>query len=164
MTRNLRFSLALALAAALSASPVVAQKGNGNGNGNGKKHEQVHRSERRDRDDDRYERRDRDDRREVRRNGRDVPPGWCKGKGNPHNTPENCGYRSDRRYDDRRYEDRRSISDIILGRRSTSSTQRRTTTSSDRLRACRADVAERRMSRAETLRALAECNRRYGTR
>ena len=34
-----------------------------------------------------------------------VPPGWCKGKGNPHNTPENCGYygmRGDGRwYDDR---------------------------------------------------------------
>jgi hypothetical protein len=21
-----------------------------------------------------------------------VPPGWCQGVGNPHNTPENCGY------------------------------------------------------------------------
>ena len=34
-----------------------------------------------------------------------VPPGWCKGRGNPHNTVENCGYnaRNDRdvRYDDR---------------------------------------------------------------
>jgi hypothetical protein len=25
---------------------------------------------------------------------RGVPPGWCIGRGNPHNTPENCGYRS----------------------------------------------------------------------
>jgi hypothetical protein len=32
---------------------------------------------------------------------RNVPPGWCRGRGNPHNTPENCGYSgSDRRYDD----------------------------------------------------------------
>jgi hypothetical protein len=33
-----------------------------------------------------------------------VPPGWCRGVGNPHNTPENCGYNSrDPRYpvDDR---------------------------------------------------------------
>ena len=40
------------------------------------------------RDDDRYEQR-----------RRDVPRGWCQGRGNPHNTPENCGYGSDRRYD-----------------------------------------------------------------
>jgi hypothetical protein len=33
------------------------------------------------------------------RRRRDVPPGWCQGRGNPHNTPENCGYSSDRRYD-----------------------------------------------------------------
>src|SRR5690606_33426583 len=41
-----------------------------------------------------------------------VPPGWCQGVGNPHNTPENCGYnsRTNRdRYpyeDDRRYDNR----------------------------------------------------------
>lgn len=36
-----------------------------------------------------------------------VPPGWCQGVGNPHNTRENCGYdrRDDRRYD--RRDDRR---------------------------------------------------------
>lgn len=36
----------------------------------------------------------RDDRREraARRDGRRVPPGWCLGRGNPHSTPENCGY------------------------------------------------------------------------
>lgn len=27
---------------------------------------------------------------------RDVPPGWCRGVGNPHNTRENCGYRGRR--------------------------------------------------------------------
>lgn len=74
-----------------------------------------------DRNDDRYENRNgdrRDDRYEDRRRDatwediifgrdaryedgrrRDVPRGWCQGRGNPHNTPENCGYSSDRRYD-----------------------------------------------------------------
>lgn len=27
---------------------------------------------------------------------RDVPPGWCRGVGNPHNTWENCGGRGRR--------------------------------------------------------------------
>jgi hypothetical protein len=36
-----------------------------------------------------------------------VPPGWCQGQGNPHNTVENCGYRNDGRYDNGRYEDGR---------------------------------------------------------
>lgn len=63
---------------------------------------------RRDRDDDRYERDRRDDR-DRRYDGRrkGVPRGWCIGRGNPHNTPENCGYDRDRRdrrdRDDRRY-------------------------------------------------------------
>lgn len=26
-----------------------------------------------------------------------VPPGWCRGVGNPHRTVENCGYRADSR-------------------------------------------------------------------
>jgi hypothetical protein len=30
-----------------------------------------------------------------------VPPGWCQGRGNPHNTRENCGYTADRRNDSR---------------------------------------------------------------
>ena len=44
---------------------------------------------------------------------RNVPPGWCIGRGNPHNTPENCGYSSSRRTNDRyddRYDDRTSRS------------------------------------------------------
>lgn len=76
----------------------------------------------RSRSDDRYDRRDdrRDERLQDRRGAdrrreaswediifgrdrrdqrRDVPPGWCIGRGNPHNTPENCGYSSNRRYD-----------------------------------------------------------------
>lgn len=66
-------------------------------------------------DDDRYEQRDDrryddEDRydygdRYERRDGKRVPPGWCKGRGNPHNTPENCGYNRDRRFErDGRYE------------------------------------------------------------
>jgi len=30
-----------------------------------------------------------------------VAPGWCQGRGNPHNTAANCGYRTDRIYRDR---------------------------------------------------------------
>jgi hypothetical protein len=103
--------LMLAFALALASTPAMAQgRGNGNGHGNGKaKSEQTRKAaeERRpvlqrraddDQDDDRYD----DDRYEdtygVYSNGqrRSVPPGWCKGKGNPHNTVENCGYGNDR--------------------------------------------------------------------
>ena len=128
MTNRLTLPLALVVAAALSASPALAQHGNGhghgNGGGNGRGHDTEHVRSRDDRDDDDDrvdDRRDvrRDDqrvsqeRRSVRRsssrssNGtlrRRVPPGWCIGRGNPHNTVENCGYgnnRYDRRYDPR---------------------------------------------------------------
>lgn len=120
--RTLNVSLVMALAVALGASPAAAQ-GKGKQHDKGKKHktEQVRerRDDRRDRD-DRYEREDRDERRDgrweddvrlERRGDKRVPPGWCKGKGNPHNTPENCGYdasrRGDRRHDDRYDRDRR---------------------------------------------------------
>lgn len=54
-----------------------------------------------------YENRDRDERRGKDKNKakadrrRNVPPGWCIGKGNPHNTPENCGRYNAPRRDDR---------------------------------------------------------------
>ena len=35
-----------------------------------------------------------------------VPPGWCNGRGNPHNTWENCGYRSTGRNNGRYYDNR----------------------------------------------------------
>ena len=148
-TSKLSLPVALVLAAFVTAQPALAQgngKGNGNGNGNGKgrgndrdRVEQVRRDRDRDRDDARLVRRDRDgddrwerrsdrygtweisrDRRTLRRNGRDVPRGWCQGRGNPHNTPENCGgwrYSQNRsvwdwigiggsRTDDRRWDDR----------------------------------------------------------
>lgn len=126
---KLSLPLALALAAALSAHPADAQK-RGHGNGRGHQEQRDDRRERerdRDRDDDRDDddRYDRDDdHRHERREGRDqprferrdsrrdVPRGWCQGRGNPHNTAENCRYnnrsRTWERYDSRtgRYESR----------------------------------------------------------
>jgi hypothetical protein len=120
--RTTRFNLplAIALAAALSASPALAQ---GNGNGKGKSNNDRDRVEqrdrdRRDRDDDDDRRWDRDDDRrdeprfERRSSTQRVPPGWCRGRGNPHNTAANCRYNSRNsqweRYDqrDRRWETR----------------------------------------------------------
>ena len=100
--------LAIALAAALSASPALAQ-GNGKSNGN---RDRVEQRDRRDDDDDRRDRARRDDDRRSeprfeRRtsNTRQVPPGWCRGRGNPPNTAPNCRYNRSRseweRYDDR---------------------------------------------------------------
>lgn len=105
--RSLQLSLMVALAAALAASPADAQ---GKGKGNQKERQRTEQARFRDDRDDRRRDDDRwDDVRLERRDSRQVPPGWCRGKGNPHNTRENCGYdrRDDRRYDDRRYDDRR---------------------------------------------------------
>ena len=115
--KKMTLPLALVIAAAVSAQPALAQKGgHGNGHGNGK-HEsgEVHGNRSRDRDDDhdRYDDRRRDDDHRDsrayrssndRRLQRRVPPGWCIGRGNPHNTVANCGRgsnRYDRRYDPR---------------------------------------------------------------
>jgi hypothetical protein len=106
MMKSNRLSLSafLALAAILSASPAVAQ-----GKGHDK-HDRPRQEVRRDDDDrkdrerreERLERERRDDRLErerregtrlERREGRAVPRGWCQGRGNPHNTAANCGYR-----------------------------------------------------------------------
>lgn len=87
-TTRFNLPLAFALVAALSASPAVAQK---------------NKNDDRDRDRDRYEQRD--EPRFERRSERRVPPGWCRGRGNPHNTAANCRYnnrsREWERYDDR---------------------------------------------------------------
>ena len=143
-TSKLSLPVALVLAAVVTASPALAQGNSGKGRGHGKQEQRDNRGNRdRDRDDDRFSRRDRDDddrrfsrsstfsgnrfeisrdRRTLLRNGRRVPPGWCIGRGNPHNTPENCGgwtwsqnrsiwdwigigSRDDRRWDDRRRDD-----------------------------------------------------------
>ena len=115
-SNRLSLSAVLALAAMLSVSPAIAQgKGNGNGNGHGRGHDKDDRprveSRRDDRDDDdrrrddarRAEERRRDEarrnestrfeRRDSRSGARGVPRGWCQGRGNPHNTARNCGYR-----------------------------------------------------------------------
>lgn len=109
-TSKLSLLLAPLMALALASAPAEAQ---GNGNGRGKQQERARQEarDRRDRDGDRYDQdewyRDRNGRL-VRREARRVPPGWCQGRGNPHNTPENCGYsRNGRRYDDRYDRDRR---------------------------------------------------------
>jgi len=105
-TMKFNLPLAIALAAALSASPALAQ---GKGKGNDRDRERV---ERRDRDDDRRWDDRRDEPRFERRNEQRVPPGWCRGRGNPHNTAANCRYNNSsrewERYDsrDRRWETR----------------------------------------------------------
>ncbi|MBV9774422.1 MAG: hypothetical protein JO040_10760 [Gemmatimonadetes bacterium] len=97
--RTLQLSLVMALAAVLSVDPAHAQ---GKGKGHGR---EKHRTEAVRRSDD--HRRDRDDQWDddlrLERRNRRVPPGWCQGKGNPHNTVENCGYsaQNNRRYDSR---------------------------------------------------------------
>lgn len=98
-TTRLSLSAVAALAAMLSFSPADAQ---GKGHGNGK-HDRPRQEVRRDDDDrkdrerrdDRYERERREGTRFERREGRSVPRGWCQGRGNPHNTAANCGYRGD---------------------------------------------------------------------
>jgi hypothetical protein len=107
--KKLTFPLALVVAAALSASPALAQKGgHGHGNGHGRSGEvhgnRSHDRDDDDRDDDRYRGSDRYRTSNSTRLERRVPPGWCIGRGNPHNTVANCGpgqYRYDRRYDSR---------------------------------------------------------------
>lgn len=194
MKPNLRFSVALALAAALAASPAAAQKGKGNGNGNGNGNRSHAENVRRDRDrddDDRWERRrDDDDRRYERRrrdddgyirtpDGRRIPRGWCQGRGNPHNTPANCGYsRNDRRrVDDRVIYDRRrtdgSWLETLRRRSGTTSTTRRTTSTASGYEAahdryhrttmaeCRRRINDRPLDRAYQRRIAEECNRRH---
>lgn len=116
-TTRFNLPLAIALCAALSASPALAQgKGKSNGNhGNRDRVEQRDRDRDRDRDDDDDDDRrwDRDDdrrseprfERRTSSTQRRVPPGWCRGQGNPHNTAANCRYNRSRseweRYDDR---------------------------------------------------------------
>lgn len=92
---------ALLVAVSTGTAVDAAAQGNGRGRGNDRPRAEAQ-YDRRDRDrddDDRWDDDDDDrrDRREVRRDGRRVPPGWCIGRGNPHNTRENCGYRRDGR-------------------------------------------------------------------
>lgn len=118
MTRtSLNLPVVAALAALLTASPVLAQ-GKGNGHGRGHDRDRVERRDDRgrDRDDDddrRWDRRRSDDRVFSRRSGRRVPPGWCRGVGNPHRTRANCGYHTDRIWRDREGRWRDRYGDVI---------------------------------------------------
>lgn len=103
-------ALGLMLAFALAATPADAQ-----GNGKSKKQGKASRPPVTQTDDRIYD--DRDPYGDHSQYGRignrgngagKVPEGWCRGVGNPHNTPENCGFASTGRYDDRRIDDRRS--------------------------------------------------------
>jgi hypothetical protein len=80
---------AVAFALFFSSMPALAQ-GKGQGKGNGRR-PQVERAE-----EPRLERRGPQEQNVYgapRGNGAGkVPPGWCQGVGNPHNTVENCGY------------------------------------------------------------------------
>lgn len=106
---TLNLPVVAALAALLTASPVLAQgKGNGRGHDRDRDRQRTEdvrrdRDDRweRDDDDDRWERRRADDRVFSRRANRRVPPGWCRGVGNPHRTRANCGYHTDRIWRDR---------------------------------------------------------------
>ena len=160
--RSLQLSLVMALAAALAAAPADAQ-----GKGKGKDKQRERTEQVRFRDDDRrdhdYDRWDDDDVRLERR--RQVPPGWCKGKGNPHNTPENCGYRrddrrrddryDDRRRDDRRYEDRRR--DDRYDTRSGSYQQAHQAFHRDHDRICRERASQRPFDPRWQLQVRSEC-------
>ena len=87
-TSTLRIPVLAALATVLATTPVLAQgKGHGNGNGRGNGHDRT--EDVRRRDDDHRDRR-RDDRVFSRRSERRVPPGWCRGVGNPHRTAANA--------------------------------------------------------------------------
>jgi hypothetical protein len=107
----------LAIVMAASASPAQAQTRHPEH----KRSDEVHRHDdrrpqlRRRDDHDRHHDRDRAKRHDRRDHSRwdtwsrrrNVPPGWCQGRGNPHNTVENCGYgpgRYDPRAQSGRYE------------------------------------------------------------
>lgn len=110
---TLNLSLLAVLATLLATDVADAQRNNGRGERG--RSEEVRRDRDRDRDWDRDDDDDDDDdgrrrgeRRFERRSDRAVPPGWCRGVGNPHRTRANCGYDTDRIYRDRdgRWRDR----------------------------------------------------------
>lgn len=160
--------LPVVLGAALTATDVEAQ-----GRGKSDKQKDKDKVERQDRDRRDWElrrrdsaERDRDQRYEDGRR-RGVPPGWCIGRGNPHNTVENCGRRGERydpRYDTRRddrddrYEDR---DDRYDDRRYGSYEQAHDAYHRNEYARCRARLAERPLDVTWQLRVRAECNRQH---
>lgn len=89
---------------------------------------------------------------------RGVPPGWCKGKGNPHNTVENCGYGAARR--DGRYDSR---SDPWYGDRGGYGSYEQEHDEFHRIhdRECRMRAAERPLDLQWQLRVRQECKARH---
>ena len=151
MKNGLSLSLALALAAAVSASPAMAQQGKAKHNGNGNRARTEVRDERR-RDDDRRG----DLRLDRRTTSRRVPPGWCIGRGNPHNTVENCGPGRDRY--DRRYDPRyNGTYDPRYDSRSGSYSQRHADYHSWHDRQCRDLAAQRPLDLSYQMRVRAQC-------
>jgi hypothetical protein len=154
----------LVLAAALTATPVLAQ-GKAKGHGKHKDRTEVVQQksstgrpelQRRERYDGRNDRRWDDRDRSQTRKRKSVPPGWCIGKGNPHNTPENCGPRRDRRDDDRVYGDRdRDRRDD--DRRYRSYEEAHDRFHRDHKRQCDRRLAERPLDPVWQLRVRAEC-------
>jgi hypothetical protein len=168
INRTMALPLTLVMAALLSAAPAMAQ-GNSQNRGNAPRAElredRDDRDRERDRDRPRLDRRD--TRQDARRNTRQVPPGWCIGRGNPHNTPENCGYARDRRADDRVY-DRNRTEDRRAG---TSYEQRHADFHRWHDAECRERARRAGLRPAELLRVRTECarehdewHRREGTR
>jgi hypothetical protein len=172
--RTMALPLTLVMAALLSAAPAMAQ-GNSQNRGNAPRAEL--REDREDRDDrdrdrprlDRRQDKRQDGRQDARRNTRQVPPGWCIGRGNPHNTPENCGYARDRRDTDRdRVYDRNRTVDRRAG---TSYEQRHADFHRRHDAECRERARRAGLRPAELLRVRTECarehddwHRREGTR
>lgn len=172
-TTRFNLPLAIALVAALSASPAMAQ---GKGKNNDRDRDRVERrDDRRDRDDDRRWDRDDDRRRDEprfeRRSSQRVPPGWCRGRGNPHNTAANCRYNSNRgyweRYDDR---DRRWESRTVYERGTNTRYDSRSGGSYDAAhrdfhyshdRQCRERAAQRPLDMRWQLQVRQECAARH---
>lgn len=96
------FGLMMGSAMVFGISDAEAQ-GRGNSDRDRDRPTLDRRDDRDDRDDDRrYDRYEDIYYESERGNGAGkVPPGWCQGRGNPHNTVENCGYGAQSVYGDR---------------------------------------------------------------
>jgi hypothetical protein len=88
MRRTLLILSTLILGLALWSAPALAQ-----GKGNARQQDRAGVEAQRPGTWEIPESRDRGERQVRRGNGSGkVPPGWCQGVGNPHNTAANCGY------------------------------------------------------------------------
>lgn len=158
--RTLVFCLMAALTAALYVSPLPAQSASG-----GKKARAEHaatRPELQKRPGGQVKQTRQQDHRAVQvRNARQaqrhVPPGWCIGRGNPHNTPENCGphARSIGLNHDYRHYDRASHRRLSGSERQHHEFHRQLE------RECRQQLARRPSDRSWQRRVHAECEQRH---